>query len=198
VDDDDNFHAGDTWYRRAEPEGFPSFYTYIPMHIVEWVSSDIGRMDGTQAGPSPRDVDQADVSAWAQIPWGALRWGFETGETPPDSATYHVDFVPFGTSYGQNDAAEIAAMANDLGKSCSTGKVTEEGRAEALAIMAWFGYAPTGGYIVISPEGCNVPAFALVDDEQRLRGIANPDGYRENLTSTVRRASWSETKQLYR
>lgn len=116
----------------------------------------------------------------------------------PDSPTFQADFVPFGTSQGQNDANEIAAMAYYLGSSCSAAKPTNDGPTEARAIMAWFGFAPTGTMVVISPDGLTVPGWALVSREQMALAIANPNGYQHHLNAVVRGVSWSGAKQLYR
>lgn len=82
-------------------------------------------------------------------------------------------------------------------KGQETGKTTKEIHTETLAVMAWFGYAPTNEPVAIGP-GQTAPGFELVDNEQRLIGIQNPEGWRNNFVTGAKKVTWSDTKQLYR
>jgi hypothetical protein len=190
-----DFYPGEVWNRKITSLDAVSYY---PVHIVEWVSPDIADITGSSEGASPRAIDASDLAAWVQYSTGAVRWGFED-ENPANSPTWEVDFNPLGGSQGANDASETATMATVLGTSCSAGKTTQEGNAEARAAMEWFGYGLTGRTIVIDNDGTAVPEWELVDAEQRDRAIENPEGWRDNINAaTVRNISWSATKHLYR
>jgi hypothetical protein len=169
--------------------------TYIPVHIVEWVSADIADIDGSSTEPSPRDVDASDVSMVSQYSTGPVRWGFES-EDPPESPTWEVDFNPIG-SPGEYDQSEVNWMAYLLGSSCSSGKPTEDGNLYSRAVMEWFGFRLTGRTVTLL-DGILGPEWEFVDEAQRARAIADPEGFRQNLATAVRDVSWSATKQLYR
>ncbi len=186
--------AGDT-YNRLLDYG-DGFYTFIPVHIVEWVSSDIANISGSSEGPSPRAVDASDVGVWSTFSSGAVRWGFDS-ETPSNSPTWHGDIFPIGGSQGYIDASDTSWLGYTLSTSCSAGKPTEDSDAEAVAIMEWFGYARTGETISLG-DGLVVPEWESVDPVQRAIGQADPYGYRQNLSATVRSVTWSTAKRIYR
>ena len=172
-----------------------AFFCYMPTLSVEWVSADIGVPTG--AGPSPRIVDAADLAYFFNFLGQPLRWGFAT-ETPPNSPTFQCDFTPFEGS-GSINAADLAAFASDLGESCQLTASKPGGRSEAAAILDWFGVAPTGGTVVVGPNGESVPGYEVVDWEKNRRAIADPYGYSRNVPSSAARdVPWSMVKRLFR
>ncbi len=169
------------------------YSSFTHVRIVEWVSTDAGGTETTH-GPSPRFVDAGDLAYFVTFMGQAVRWGFESGESPPLSPNFQCDFAPDGFSI---NASDLALLASDLGKSC---QLTKTGASEDVAtILDWFGIAATGRTIAVAPTGELLPEYAVVDWEKTRRAIADPYGYR-NITAAAaaKTLSWSLVKVLYR
>ena len=191
--------APGTVYNRAfdvEINGGSILRGYIPVRIVDWISTDIGVTSGTDS-PSPRYVDAADVAYWyakCNPELGhQVRWGFP-GETPPNNPTFQCNVSPWSDYI---DGSDLSGFFGDVGKSCSLGKV---GDAEFAAILEWFGVAPTGRMVADGPNNENLlPEYEVVDWEKNRRAVADPYGYRTQQNSaTAKEAPWGLIKQLYR
>jgi hypothetical protein len=46
--------------------------------------------------------------------------------------------------------------------------------------------------------GVMSPHYELTDPQQNSIGIADPDGWRENIGSSAGRVPWTDVKRLYR
>jgi len=180
---------GSTWHRKII-WGDNLFFTYVPMRIVQWVSTDMAGSDAA-SGPSPGAVDAGDLSSWAPTFGQPVYWGFDGGP----AANFRGNVAPGNNNI---DAGDLSGMVADLGlKTCSLSKASAE--AEREAIVTWFGYAPTGREIAIGPNGTRlVPEYALVDSERNARAIADPYGYERNQTNATRETPWGHVKALYR
>lgn len=185
-------------YNRAARFDFSgaSYVGYAPVRIVEWISTDLGIPDSP--GPSPRAVDAADLAYWFAFCDNEIghpaRFGFGTGETPPNSPNYHCNVVPWGNHIDPSDLAAFIGDLND--RSCQLSKA---GADEFAAMLDWFGVAPTGRMLPVNPNGDLAPEYAVVDWEKNRRAIADPYGYRTNLSATpAMEAPWGLVKQLYR
>ena len=67
---------------------------------------------------------------------------------------------------------------------------------DAVTIMRWFGFEKTGR--TIAPHGTPIPEYALVDEQQMKRAIADPYGYRvQDAIDAAIPSSWSSVKVLF-
>lgn len=156
--------------------------------VAEWPSADFGNA-------SPRQVEASDAAAFASAYGccgGAIRWGHTT-ESPASSPTFQADLANAGTSQHLLDSSDISAFATDWGKGCGLSKVRNE--EEVVAMMAWFGFAPTGDTITV--DGVELPEYANADPEQREIGIADPYGFLDHIEG-VQTIPWGGMKRLYR
>lgn len=162
----------------------------MDIRIVEWVSTDMGNA-------SRRVVDASDLSVFATY-YGQggvqVRWGWETGESPPNSPNFQANVSPFGDSALHLDTSDLYHMYLDLSKSCGLSKAGNVD--DPMQIMDWFGFASTGETIVWGPNGETGIKFIIADREQLTRAIANPYGYLDQPAATM--VPWRKVKELYR
>jgi hypothetical protein len=192
-----NFSPGDTFDEVVTVDTAPTQQITVTVNrkVVEWVSSDA-------SGTSPGYADSADLVALATELGSEVYYGHNDDPPIPGSSpvayksNFHVNWNPFEGSSNLIDSGDVTAWSAASGGACLVSKAAE---SEFARILDWWGIQKTGQLIVCGPNGETCDGYAMVDEAKRLRGIADPYGYR-NVTAAATATSvpWSTVKRLYR